>query len=223
MEELESKLNAYYALEKESKRSVVSPHTNPNTQFNVHRSEGESPKRSLDSPSPTREQKARQAVAEAAASVSASGGKWKMQIGNATAGSSRFKKKPEREEWAEEQEKRMQGKNGDVVEDPAKKVPQPLPPPPDKNLGVRKVMALKEPQPPPKKEPEPMKKPKVLPPAPTTKPMITPGQVVLDKFGNFRLVTPPESKKPTDDAPPLPPGVPPKGYGGTCTIWLFTF
>lgn len=172
----------------------------------------------MDSPSPTREQKARQAVAEAAASVSAAGGKWKMQIGAATAGSSRFKKKPEREDWQEEQEKRLQSKNGDLMEDPAKKVVapplQPPPPPAEKNVNVRKAMAVKEPQPPPKKEPEPLKKPKVLPPAPTTKPMINPGQVVLDKFGNFRLVTPPESKKPGDDAPPLPPGAPPKGYGG---------
>lgn len=61
----------------------------------------ESPKRSLmDSPSPTREQKARQAVAEATASA---GSKWKMQIGPGVPASTRFKKKAEREEWMEEQ------------------------------------------------------------------------------------------------------------------------
>lgn len=71
----------------------------------------------LDSPSPTREQKARQAVAEATASASASGAptKWKMQIGQPTSGSSRFKKKPEREDW-DEQEKRFSSKNGDLDE-----------------------------------------------------------------------------------------------------------
>lgn len=167
----------------------------------------------MDSPSPTREQKARQAVAEAAASVSASGGKWKMQIGNANAGSgsSRFKKKPDREEWPDEQDKRQQNNDAEP-EDPKKALPPPVAPA-EKNMSVRKAMAMKEPQPPPKKEAEPMKKlPKVLPPAPTTKPMITPGQVVLDKFGNFRLVTPPESKK-SGDGPPLPPGAPPKDYG----------
>ena len=80
LEELESKLDAYYALEKEAKRS-----------------ESESPKRSvMNSSSLTREQKTRQAGAQAAAASEAP--KWKMQIGQATAGSSRFKKKAEREE-----------------------------------------------------------------------------------------------------------------------------
>lgn len=160
------------------------------------------------------------------------GGKWKMQIGTATAGSSRFKKKPERtEDWAtEEQDKRLQNKNDDLLNDPSKRdnlqqhqqlqqqqqQQQPPLPPLEKNLSVRKAMAMKEPQLPPRKEPEPVKqKPKGLPVAPTTNPMIAPGQVVLDKFGNFRLVTPPENKKPTgDDHPPLPPGAPPKAYGG---------
>lgn len=180
---------------------------------NYSRSElSESPKRTLiDSPSPTREQKARQAVAEAAASVSAGGAptKWRMQIGAATSGSSRFKKKPEHPEW--DDDKRLGSKNGDA-EEPKKQLGSQ--PPADKNMSVRKAMAMKEPQ--PKKEMEPPKKPKVLPPAPTTKPLITPGQVVLDKFGNFRLVTPPENKKTQDDdVPPLPPGAPPKGpYSG---------
>lgn len=66
----------------------------------------------LDSPSPTREQKARQAVAEAAASANTQ--KWKMHIGPGTSGNSRFKKKqPERSlssEWAGDQEKHP--KNG---------------------------------------------------------------------------------------------------------------
>lgn len=89
-------------------------------------------------------------------------------------------------------------------------------------MSVRKAMAMKEPL--PKKEMEPPKKPKVLPPAPTTKPMITPGQVVLDKFGNFRLVTPPDNKKPgEDDLPPLPPGAPPKGsYAGNFFLFVFS-
>lgn len=182
-----------------------------------YRSEGDSPKRSLDSPSPTREQKARQAVAEAAAaSVAAIGGKWKMQIGNATAGSSRFKKKPEREEWSEEQEKRLQNKNDEMVEDPTKNIVLQPPLPAEKGMSVRKAMAaMKEPPAQQKKEPESLKKPKGLPVAPTTNPMIAPGQVVLDKFGNFRLVTPQENKKTTgEEQPPLPPGAPPKAYGG---------
>lgn len=185
----------------------------------IYRSDVDSPKRSLDSPSPTREQKARQAVAEAAASVAAIGGKWKMQIGAAQAGSSRFKKKPEREEWVDEQEKRLQQqqKNDDLLDDPLKKINLQQPPPPiEKNVNVRKAMALKEPQQPPKKEVEALKKPKGLPVAPTTNPNIAPGQVVLDKFGNFRLVTPQENKKPGDEHPPLPPGGPPKAYGGRC-------
>lgn len=66
----------------------------------------------LDSPSPTREQKARQAVAEAAASANTQ--KWKMHIGAGTSGNSRFKKKqPERalsSEWLGDQEKHP--KNG---------------------------------------------------------------------------------------------------------------
>lgn len=184
----------------------------------------DSPKRSLlDSPSPTREQKARQAVAEAAASVSASGApaKWKMQIGNATSGSSRFKKKPEREDWEEQQDRRSMNKNGDLEEQTKKPPPQLSA---EKNMSIRKAMAMKEPL--PKKELEMPKKAKPLPPAPTTKPLITPGQVVLDKFGNFRLVTPPENKKRHDeDMPPLPPGAPPKGYAGMClfltTIRMF--
>lgn len=74
------------------------------------------PKRSmLDSPSPTREQKARQAVAEAAASANTQ--KWKMHIGPGTSGNSRFKKKqPERSlssEWMGEQEKH--NKNGRIL------------------------------------------------------------------------------------------------------------
>ncbi|KAK9738006.1 Tetratricopeptide repeat [Popillia japonica] len=190
LEELESKLNAYYALEKETKRSELS----------------ESPKRSLlDSPSPTREQKARQAVAEATAASGAP--KWKMQIGSATAGSSRFKKKPEREEWLEENEKRI-NKNGDM-EDPRKPV-APMPSaPPDKNGSVRKMMAMKEPTPKKPPESELLKKLKPAPPAP--KPVIPPGQVVLDKFGNFRLMTPPKETNRGRSKPPEPPGRPRSG------------
>lgn len=196
LEELESKLNAYYALEKESKRS-------------------ESSKRSmgLDSPSPSREQKARQAVAEATASANASGAptKWKMQIGNATAGSSRFKKKPEREDWSEEQmmDKRMSNK--DLMEESNKKS-NTLLPPADKSANVRKGVAMKDAPPPAKKEPElPLKK--IKPPpiaAPQPKNMVPPGQVVLDKFGNFRLLSPRMQPDRSEDLPPLPPGAPPK-------------
>ncbi|XP_030758470.1 tetratricopeptide repeat protein 14 homolog isoform X2 [Sitophilus oryzae] len=177
LEELESKLNAYYALEKESKRSELS----------------ESPKHSLlDSPSPTREQKARQAVAEAAASA----GKWKMHIGPATQPSSRFKKKQERPpspEWPPElpPEKPRSRNNFDNLA--PKKAPLP-PLPTEKAVSVRKQMAMKEP---PAKHPSesPKKfKPTAAPPAPPG-PKIPQGQVVLDKFGNFRLMTPPEMKK----------------------------
>lgn len=166
---------------------------------------------SLGSPSPTREQKARLAVAEATASASASGmqTKWKMQIGAATSGSSRFKKKPEREEWVEEAEKQQRAsKNGDL--EPRKGGPAPTGSG-EKNMSIRKQMAMKEtPKKPP--EPEPMKKLKPPPPAPTPKPPpVPPGPVVLDKFGNFRLMTPPkETKLHGDDLPPLPPGAPPK-------------
>lgn len=165
----------------------------------------------LDSPSPTREQKARQAVAEATAASGAP--KWKMQIGSATAGSSRFKKKPEREEWLEENEKRI-NKNGDV-EDPRKNIPPLAPAVLEKNGSVRKMMAMKEPTPKKPQESELLKKLKPAPPAP--KPVIPPGQVVLDKFGNFRLMTPPKetNRGSDDDLPPLPPGAPPKGsYAG---------
>lgn len=77
--------------------------------LNSRKELSESPKRSLlDSPSPTREQKARQAVAEAAASANTQ--KWKMHIGPGTSGNSRFKKKqPERTvtsgEWSGDQDK----------------------------------------------------------------------------------------------------------------------
>lgn len=173
----------------------------------------ESPKRSLlDSPSPTREQKARQAVAEAAAASRAP--KWKMQIGSATAGSSRFKKKPEREEWIDDNEKRI-NKNGDV-EDTRKVVTAVPPPMPEKTtMVIRKEMAIKEIE--PKKPPQSELLKKLKPAPPVTKPVIPPGQVVLDKFGNFRLMTPPKelNRGSDDDLPPLPPGAPPKGsYAG---------
>lgn len=172
-----------------------------------YRNEAESPKVSLYSPSPTREQKARQAVAEATASVSAIGGKWKMQIGAATAGSSRFKRRPD-DDWTGEQEKRFENRNENVLEESANK---------------REVLhaqssaegSIKESQSSPKKDVELLKqKSKGLPVAPTTNPMIAPGQVVLDKFGNFRLVTPAETKKIAGgEQAPLSSG-PPKAYGG---------
>ncbi|KAJ8984823.1 hypothetical protein NQ317_013022 [Molorchus minor] len=161
LEELESKLNAYYALEKESKRSEMS----------------DSPKRPiLDSPSPTREQKARQAVAEAAASAGTQ--KWKMHIGPGVPGNSALQEETAR-----------------TPSTPS--TPQPL----EKSVSVRKAMAMKEPLP---KKPESPKKIKPLPPMPMPN-KIPQGQVVLDKFGNFRLMTPPELKK-LGEMGPLPPG-----------------
>jgi hypothetical protein len=127
---------------------------------------------------------------------------------------SRFKKKPDREEWKEEQQmmdKRamMAGKNGTFEESPRKGGGQQPVPSPEKNMSVRKAMAMKEPPP---KRPDSPKKPKLMPPVPQIKPLVNPGQVVLDKFGNFRLMTPPELKKGREgDMPPLPPGAPPKG------------
>ncbi|KAF5273610.1 hypothetical protein FQR65_LT04609 [Abscondita terminalis] len=200
LEELESKLNAYYALEKESK------------------SEGSKRSMIIDSPSPTREQKARQAVAEATASASAGGGptKWKMQIGNATSGSSRFKKKPDREDYGEEQlmDKRMGKVSADMMEESNKKVPLPPPASMEKSSNRKSAAAIKEAPPPTKKEIDIPSK-KIKPPpiiAPQPKPMVPPGQIVLDKFGNFRLLSP-ATRIPTErseDLPPLPPGAPPK-------------
>ncbi|XP_022905543.1 tetratricopeptide repeat protein 14 homolog isoform X2 [Onthophagus taurus] len=196
LEELESKLSAYYALEKESKRSELS----------------DSPKRLMDSPSPTREQKARQAVAEASAASGVP--KWKMQIGQATAGSSRFKKKPEREDWHDDSEKQQRlSKNGELDMGGSSKKIAPVPPPmsDEKMGGLRKPMSMKDTVS-KKTESELLKKLRPAPPGPP-KPVIPPGQVVLDKFGNFRLMTPPKemSRGSEPDLPPLPAGAPPKG------------
>ncbi|XP_065162968.1 tetratricopeptide repeat protein 14 homolog isoform X3 [Atheta coriaria] len=151
LDELEAKLSAYYALENEVKRS-----------------EGEggsiSPKRSLGSPSPTREQKARLAVAEASAMTSS--GKWKMHVGPSTASTSRFKRKQEREDWQDDP-LNLQG----------------MPPKQDMMM-----------------EGGPKKKGNQGGMVPKANP-IPQGQVVLDKFGNFRLVTPPKN------AQGPPPGV----------------
>ncbi|KAF5306630.1 hypothetical protein FQA39_LY08819 [Lamprigera yunnana] len=205
LEELESKLNAYYALEKESKR--------------VDFSEGSKRSMAMDSPSPSREQKARQAVAEATATASASGGptKWKMQIGNATSGSSRFKKKPEREDYSDEQilDKRMGKINSEVHEDSnSKKVAPPPPSSGEKSIATKKAGVTKEISASLKKEIEmaskKIKLPPIMPMQP--KPLVPPGQVVLDKFGNFRLLSPATRMQTerSDDLPPLPPGAPPK-------------
>lgn len=204
LEELESKLNAYYAREKESRREF-----------------SESPKRPImESPSPTREQKARQAVAEAAASA----GKWKMQMAPGPSGNSRFKKKQlDRSQSSDIWDEKPHFPTGnssnrnDNYDD--KRAPQPQPS--DKGVSVRKQMAMKEAPPlPPSKKPESPKRSNKLPPEPP-KPNINTGQVVLDKFGNFRLMTPPELKKGgpgggaggsmSHDNVPLPPGAPPRG------------
>ncbi|CAH1105868.1 unnamed protein product [Psylliodes chrysocephalus] len=174
------------------------------------------PKRILDSPSPTREQKARQAVAEATASVGGTQ-KWKMQIGPGTSGNSRFKKKvqdrppPSTSDWGMDIEKRGKSNRslGSTADDspPPKKSSLPPLPPTEKAVSVRKAMErLKEP--PPKKPDSPKK----MKPAPPPMNKIPQGQVVLDKFGNFRLMTPPELKKEAQLAagrrPPEPPGRP---------------
>lgn len=182
----------------------------------------DSPKRSaLDSPSPTREQKARQAVAEATASATASGAptKWKMPVGSSQAGSSRFKRKTDRDDWLDEiNEVKRLNKNIDPDEPIKKSAPSPM----EKNLSVRKAMALKEPV--PKKIDLEVKKPKVPQPIVMPKPIIPPGQVVLDKFGNFRLMTPPKDTRLHGDMPPLPPGVPPKSLAGIKKfMWLSIF
>ncbi|XP_050308576.1 tetratricopeptide repeat protein 14 homolog isoform X2 [Anthonomus grandis grandis] len=209
LEELETKLNAYYELEKQSKRDL-----------------SESPKHSrLDSPSPTREQKARQAVAEAAA---ASSGKWKMHIGAGgmppasapPSTSGRPKKKQERPpspDWPPELPQEKTGRSRNSFDEHSKKASLPPLPPTDKNVSVRKQMALKEPpvkrrSPSPSPPPKRALKPLAAPPMPPG-PKIPQGQVVLDKFGNFRLMTPPEMKKrregmPSGSRPPEPPGRP---------------
>lgn len=155
----------------------------------------------MDSPSPTREQKARQTVAEASSASGVGSGKWKMQIGNVQS-TSRFKKRVEREDWISERDERSSRNDRD---DDKQKLP---PLPEEKGISVRKAMALKEPL------------PKIIPPEPpkpklkqiTKQPIIQPGQVVLDKFGSFRLLSPSAKKMPDDDLPPLPPGAPPKSY-----------
>lgn len=182
------------------------------------RSESEEPKHVImDSPSPTREQKARQTVAEASSASGVSTGKWKMQIGSVQ-GSSRFKKRPEKDEWMEHEEREKPSRNDrndrerdrdrdrerDRDIDKPKSSAPPLPE--EKGISIRKAMAMKEP--PPKRElplPDPPKpKPKPI----TKQPIIQPGQVVLDKFGSFRLLSPSAKKMPDDDMPPLPPGEP---------------
>ncbi|ERL87322.1 tetratricopeptide repeat protein 14 homolog isoform X2 [Dendroctonus ponderosae] len=202
LEELESKLNAYYALEKDSKRSDMS----------------ESPKLSLlDSPSPTREQKARQAVAEATASA----GKWKMHLAGPPPQPSRMKKKQQQERppsphWPPElppEKPRSRNTIGfDEMQSTSKKLLPPLPPA-EKSVSVRKQMAMKEPMA-KRRSQSPKKPPKMLAPPPLPPaPKIPQGQVVLDKFGNFRLMTPPEIKKSKEamglgGRPPEPPGRP---------------
>ncbi|XP_049822779.1 tetratricopeptide repeat protein 14 homolog isoform X3 [Aethina tumida] len=196
LEELESKLNAYYALEKDSKRLSAN-----------FRSDSESPRRGaaaddlLQSPSPTREQKARQTVADAAASA----GKWKMHIGPGTSGKNgsmdespihgrggmkSHQMPPTAAEKAQSVRKQMEKTMKDVpgtsnkqraIETPP--IPMGIPP------GIAKKLGVKGP---------------LLAPVAPPKPMIPSGPVVLDKFGNFRLMTPPEMKK--HDQPPLPPG-----------------
>ncbi|KAJ8917051.1 hypothetical protein NQ315_012970 [Exocentrus adspersus] len=125
-----------------------------------------------------------------------------MHIGAGTSGNSRFKKKqpekmPSSTEWLSEHEKH---KNESSFDDsPPKKSTSALPSSTEKSVSVRRAMAMKEPP----KKPESPKKSKTLVPAPLPN-KIPQGQVVLDKFGNFRLMSPPELKK-GSDVPPLPP------------------
>ncbi|CAH1953990.1 unnamed protein product [Acanthoscelides obtectus] len=237
LEELESKLNAYYALEKDKRAAGGSAGSRSRADHSLRlyqsrsASPPSSPRRGAleDSPSPTREQKARQAVAEAAASA-----KWKMHIGAAQSSASRFKKKSalggsggqppppgtsppsnagqSSTDWLEDKRK------SSSYDSPPPSKKGSLPPlPPEKAVSVRKAMAMKEPPLPPAQKkggastespplPPPKKSSKPSP-APAAPPKIPQGQVVLDKFGNFRLMTPPELKKlGSADAQPLPPG-----------------
>lgn len=175
----------------------------------------------IDSPSPTREQKARQAVAEATATATASGAptKWKMQVGSSMAAStSRFKRKADRDEWLEETDKRGSKNGRDELDDSPKR--SVVIPSVDKNVSVRKAMAMKEGGT-TKKDSESKKNVKVPAPIAMPKPIIPQGQVVLDKFGNFRLMTPPKDGRGHDELPPLPPGAPPKTapIPGNHTFW----
>nr|CAI5870370.1 unnamed protein product [Callosobruchus analis] len=242
LEELESKLNAYYALEKDKRATGSSgSRARADHSLRLYQSRSASPSSSprrggavTDSPSPTREQKARQAVAEAAASA-----KWKMHIGAAQSSASRFRRKgalggsggqppppgtsppgagqpsmSSSHDWLGEQEKRKSSSYDSPP--PTKKGSLPPLPPTEKAVSVRKVMAMKEPPLPPAQKKgsassespplPPSKKSSKPSPAPSA-PKIPQGQVVLDKFGNFRLMTPPELKKAgSADAAPLPPG-----------------
>lgn len=162
-------------------------------------------------------------VAEATASVSGMGAKWKMQVGTSVAGGSRFKKRPEGE-WTGETKPSVSSKNEETFE-------RDVFHPNESNGAVRKASVVKESTqkqqepPPPPPQPQPSKqqvseavvqKSKGLPVAPTTNPMIAPGQVVLDKFGNFRLVTPEENKKQVggEHSVSRRASSPPKAYGG---------
>lgn len=85
------------------------------------------------------------------------------------------------------------GSNFDDSPSPVKKSSALPPlPPTEKAVSIRKAMAMKEPPP---KKPDSPKKSKLLVTQPPPLPKIPQGQVVLDKFGNFRLMTPPELKK----------------------------
>ncbi|XP_017777148.1 PREDICTED: tetratricopeptide repeat protein 14 isoform X2 [Nicrophorus vespilloides] len=179
-DDLETKLNAYYALGKDIKRgaadmSDVSP-------------------KGLPPISPSREPKARPIETDLVSSMGNSQ-KWKMHIAAAPVSTSRFKRKNDRDDWLEDPMLMMHEKNGDHMKESPKKVVLPIP---EKNMSVRKAMAQKEAGG-KKQEPEMLGK-KKMPVPPKSNP-IPPGQVVLDKFGNFRLVTPPKN------LPPMPPAV----------------
>lgn len=170
--------------------------------------------------SPTREQKAPQEVADASASVSGMGTKWKMQVGTSVAGGLRFKKQTEKESTGEQEKQPPAPTKTDSA------LERNIFHPNKNKKTVRKVLFMKKGQRASfnKVMSEPvMPRPKILPVASTTNPLVAPRQVVLDKFGNFRLVSPPASKKPTGGGQSTFVTVPPKSYAGRLYNWRNDF
>lgn len=155
-----------------------------------YRSEAESPTHTLYSPPSAHEQKAAVPIES----------DLKMQSGNSS--SSHLKKDTVPEVLIAKSEKQLQNKS-DVSKDNSSTLEA-------EDDSVRKAISMMGPQ---RKVPE-LLKAKGLPIAPTTNPLIAPGQVVLDKFGNFRLITPQEDKKLSGENQPATSAGLPKAYGG---------